>query len=238
MSIDLYKSYLYSTGNYYDSRIVYLQSGVERRINNWQLKLAVFSGVLGFLILLLSFVPAIVYKTVYGKNISQVLRMPVTNFDLVMEETGDKPKDVYQPPQDPNLSLENKLIIKAIGVDTQINEAEANDYEQALRKGVWRVPDFGTPFQRTLPTILTAHRFGYIFWSNLFRHTNSFYNLPKLKTGDTVEIDWKQRKYIYEIYSESTGEEITDYTADLILYTCRDLNSNVRIFKYGRLLKI
>ncbi|KKS80793.1 MAG: hypothetical protein UV56_C0008G0001, partial [Candidatus Woesebacteria bacterium GW2011_GWC1_43_10b] len=65
-----------------------------------------------------------------------------------------------------------------------------------------------------------------------------FYSLPKLKTGDTVEIIWRQRKYLYEVYKEEEGEEITDYSADLILYTCESLSSPVRIFRYARLLEI
>ena len=56
--------------------------------------------------------------------------------------------------------------------------------------------------------------------------------------GDTVEIIWKQRKYVYEIYKEEEGEEISDYTADLILYTCESLKSPIRIFRYARLLEI
>ena len=46
------------------------------------------------------------------------------------------------------------------------------------------------------------------------------------------------RKYTYEIYAEGRGDEINDYSANLILYTCETLNSNIRIFKYARLLQI
>jgi hypothetical protein len=59
-----------------------------------------------------------------------------------------------------------------------------------------------------------------------------------VKVGDTVEMNWRQRRYIYEVYAEEKGEEITDYDADLILYTCESLNSSVRIVKYARLLEI
>jgi len=37
---------------------------------------------------------------------------------------------------------------------------------------------------------------------------------------------------------EEKGEEITDYSADLILYTCEDLSSPIKIIKYARLLEI
>jgi sortase (surface protein transpeptidase) len=112
------------------------------------------------------------------------------------------------------------------------------NYEEALKVGVWRVPDFGTPYERKAPVILAAHRYGYLRWSVPYRLKNSFYNLPKVKVGDTVEIIWRQRKYIYEVYAEGKGEEITDYSADLILYTCEDLTSPVRIFKYARLIRV
>ena len=86
-----------------------------------------------------------------------------------------------------------------------------SDYETALKKGVWRVPNFGDPYNRERPTILAAHRFGYLAWSVKYRLANSFYNLPKLKEGDRVEINWLQRKYVYEVYATGEGEEITDY---------------------------
>lgn len=142
----------------------------------------------------------------------------------------------YQPSFDAALPLENAIIIPSIGLKTNIHEAPVSDYEQALKKGVWRVNDYGTPYNRELPTILAAHRFGYLSWSNLYRRSNSFYNLPKLKNGDMVEIVWRQRKYTYAIYGESEGRDIVDYSADLILYTCQDLASDFRVFRYARLV--
>ena len=147
-------------------------------------------------------------------------------------------KENYMPAFDTSLPAENKLTIPAIGVDTTISEAPMDQYESALKQGVWRAPDFNTPSNQSRPTILAAHRFGYLSWSNTFRRHNSFFNLPKLEVGDTVELVWKQRKYVYEVYAESQGTEITDYSADLILYTCNDLNSDVRIVKYARLVRI
>lgn len=140
---------------------------------------------------------------------------------------------VPEPPLfDASLPSENGLIIEKIGVRSEIREGE--NWAEILKKGVWRVPSFGTPESNDLPIILAAHRFGYITWTNSFRTLNSFYNLPKLKVGDQVEIVWNQRKYIYKIYQEETGTKISDYAADLILYTCELWNSPVRIFKYAK----
>ncbi|MEK7525295.1 MAG: sortase [Patescibacteria group bacterium] len=136
------------------------------------------------------------------------------------------------PDFDPSLPKENGLLIKKIGVRGEIHEG--GNWAEILKTGIWRVPDFGTPEDNTLPIILAAHRFGYVTWTNSFRTLNSFYNLPKLKVGDQVEVVWNQRKYVYEIYQEETGTAITDYTANLILYTCDLWNSPTRIFKYAK----
>jgi len=138
------------------------------------------------------------------------------------------------PPFNPALPTVNHIKIASIGVDSNIQEAVYNNYEDALKKGIWRVSDFGDPTEANMPTILAAHRFGYLAWTNTFRRKNSFYNLPKVKTGDVVAIYWRQREYIYEVYKTENTKEITDYKADLILYTCENLSGPERFFVYAR----
>ena len=153
----------------------------------------------------------------------------------VVEESSrslEHTRDDNPPPFDPSLPKENGLIIEKIGVRGEIHEGD--NWGQILKTGIWRVPDFGTPEDDTLPIILAAHRFGYVTWTSSFRTLNSFYNLPKLKVGNKVEIIWNQRKYVYEIYKSETGPAVTDYTANLILYTCELWNSATGIFKYLR----
>lgn len=191
------------------------------------LKVSKILAVSGVLVLGFSFLPSI-WHTVTSN--SETIEVPAVEIKTA--------ENLYQPRFNPQLPSENRLIIPSIGVDTQIQEATLENYEEALKEGVWRVSDFGTPFSRQRPTILTAHKFGYLKWSNLFRRKNSFYSLPKLKEGGIVEIIWKQRKYVYKIYGTGEGEEIADYSADLILYTCESLNSPVRIIKYAKLLEI
>lgn len=201
------------------------------------IKAAKLTAILGIIFLLISFLPAVWYNIVSGgaQKISQALVKPqIKNDTLKFQEK----KINYQPQIDNSLSFESKLKIPSIRVDTKLHEAVLDNYESALKLGVWRVSDFGTPYDRSKPTILAAHRYGYLAWSNYYRRINSFYNLPKLKVGDIVEIDWQQRKYVYSVYAESKGEEITDYSADLILYTCETLNSPIRMLKYARLLEI
>ena len=107
------------------------------------------------------------------------------------------------------------------------------DYEDAIRYGVWRVPDLDTPDFNRKPVMLVAHRFGYLEWTRTYRKENSFYNLPKLDVGDEVEIYWDQRKYLYRVTKKEEGTEITDFAADLILYTCKFLVSDIRVLVYA-----
>ncbi len=191
-------------------------------------KIAKLFALIGIVFLVISFTPSVLYfLTARGKNTVSEL--------LYQTAAVEQP---YQPRFDATLPTATTLKVPSIGIDTQIYESTRENFEEALKKGVWRAGDSGTPFNRTEPTILAAHRFGYLAWSNIFRRKHSFYNLPKLKVGDTVEIVYKQRKYVYEIYGEGMGEEIGDYSGDLVLYTCENLNSSVRIFKYARLLEV
>ncbi len=200
-------------------------------------KAALVSVILGIGLLAYSYAPSVWFWAT--KNISgtfaQLLSKPVVKSGAAFESAT---VEDWQPSYDPKLSTDSRLIIPSIGVDTLVQEGTADNLETVLKKGPWRVSDFGTPADRNYPTIIAAHRYGYLAWSNAFRRKNSFYNLPKLKVGDTVEIVWKQRKYVYAVYAEDKGETISDYTGDLILYTCESLNSPVRIFRYARLLKI
>jgi sortase (surface protein transpeptidase) len=184
-------------------------------------------ALIGITILLISWGPSLFFRLTNEAN-----RYKVSASNIPVSSSN------YQPVFDRSLPLENSVKINSIQVDGLLYEASNEDHETALAQGIWRVSNYGTPYDRSLPTILVAHRFGYLSWSNLFRRHNSFYNLPKLAVGDTVEIVWRQRKYVYAVYAESQGTEIADYQADLILYTCEDLSSNVKIIKYAKLIEL
>lgn len=140
--------------------------------------------------------------------------------------------------KDTSLPEGHYVVIPKIGVDTTIWEAEGSSYEMALRKGVWRVGDFADPEQAGgRPIILAAHRFGYLEWSQDYREKNSFYNLPKLEGGDQIGIVWNQHRYLYRVTKVEEGTKISDYSSDLILYTCKFLVSPVRVFVYAELIK-
>lgn len=205
------------------------------RLSLFLLKSSKFFLVIGVAVFFILFAPSIWYSITspnYSTNNAKTIASTVAN----VSSTGTK-REVFTPAFDPSLPTQNKLIIPSIGVDTQINQDSQDKYEDALMKGVWMVPDFATPVDQDKPIILAAHRFGYLNWSDLYRFRNSFFNLPKLKEGDLVEIIWNRRKYTYEVYSTAEGDKINDYSSDLILYTCRDLTSSVRIFRYARLVR-
>jgi LPXTG-site transpeptidase (sortase) family protein len=138
--------------------------------------------------------------------------------------------------KDVSLPEGHYLSIPKIGVDTILWEASGEEYEKALKKGVWRVGDFAEPGQSGKPVILAAHRFGYLEWTQEYRLKNSFYNLPKLKVGETIEVIWDQRRYTYQVERVTEGTEIDDYSGDLILYTCKFLVSPLRYFVYAKLI--
>jgi LPXTG-site transpeptidase (sortase) family protein len=139
--------------------------------------------------------------------------------------------------RDTSLPEGSFLAIPTIGVDTTIWEASSTEYEEALRQGVWRVPEFATPEESDgRPIILAAHRFGYIDWTQAYREKNSFYNLSEVKVGETVTITWNQHRYSYRVTKLEEGTEITDYSSDLILYTCKFLVSPQRIFVHAELM--
>jgi sortase (surface protein transpeptidase) len=140
-------------------------------------------------------------------------------------------EDIKLPPQDDSLSEINTLIISSIGVNGQIHENSNPDV--GLKQGIWRASKWGNPIDNNFPIILASHRFGYLYWSRDFRRLNSFQDLPKTQVGDTVNVIWDQRLFNYEIYKAEENTEVTDYSADLILYTCKSMNSSVRVFRYA-----
>ena len=208
------------------------------RPSNLSMTMAVLATVslfIGVFVLGIPVVPMVVYaiKPAIVQTLEEDLTTSVTTKTQKVEEV----KKEWQPPVDNSLPEDNWIEIEKIGLKTLVREASLENFEEALRLGVWRVPDFGTAENRRLPMILAAHRYGYLNWSNTYRKENSFFNLPKLEQGDKVYVVWEKRKYVYEIYKSDTGKQITDYEADLILYTCQYLESPIRIFKYARLIK-
>ena len=60
-------------------------------------------------------------------------------------------KEIPLPDIDPSLPKDNGLLIDKIGVKGLIHEG--TDWENILKLGVWRVPNFGTPEDNSLPLL-------------------------------------------------------------------------------------
>lgn len=164
--------------------------------------------------------------------LASTIASTVSSQDLAAVSTPSaSTKTPKLPDIDPSLPKENGLIIDKIGIKGTIHEG--TDWEEILKTGIWRVPDFGTPENNSLPIILAAHRWGYLDWSAAFRKLNSFYSLPKMTVGDQITIYWGQRPFHYTVYATATNTQITDYSANLILYTCQMWNSPERFFVYA-----
>ncbi|MDD3474452.1 MAG: hypothetical protein PHP08_00930 [Candidatus Dojkabacteria bacterium] len=194
--------------------------------------------VLGFIFIAISIAliafpiaPYIMYRLNPNLTDTEIdnISKDITETAIIPVEVKDE--DSNLPKFDSSLPEEPYLLIPDIKVSSPIDETK--DPEESLKNGTWMVPDYGSPDDNSLPIIVAAHRFGYVYWDKETRNRVSFFNLPKTHIGDTVEIIWNQRKYIYEIYAEDESTYIKDYEADLILYTCKYFNSPKRIFRYA-----
>lgn len=189
--------------------------------------------IIGFSLIFIPNIPQLWYMISPDATNDEIeaITKEITIEDLFEEE--EQEPDDNLPPLNTNLPENSYVVINTIGVYSPINMGD--DYIQILKEGSWLVSDFGTPTDNTLPIILAAHRFGYTYWDKETRERISFFNLPKTHIGDKISIIWNQREYTYEIYKEDESSYISDYDADLILYTCKYFNSPIRIFRYAKM---
>lgn len=191
--------------------------------------------ILGLGVGALLIVPEVYYK-VFSKSTAVEEVAGAAKNTLLTQPTATPEPTPYMPPKDPSLPMGTWVSIPKIGVNSEAYTTQ--DPYEALDKGIWMVPDFGRPGDTTEPVIIAAHRFGWDWWwKSDFGKLHSFYSLTETVPGDRVEIIYDQRKWVYEIYAGEEGKLITDYDADLILYTCKYLNSPIRYFRYAKLVK-
>ncbi len=196
------------------------------------------------IVTLVMFGPKIYYNFFASQTVRQnsaLTDQDLDHQDQVATESGQiatdsaQVKKVYVPAKNSDLPKGDWLVIPRIGVRSKLQPTEEPD--AALASGIWWAPDFGKPGEMDKPMIVAAHRYGWQWWwkTDYWRY-HSFYNLPQTESGDIVEVISDQRKWLYEIYAGEEGTEISDYEADLILYTCKFLNSPVRYFRYANLV--
>lgn len=228
--------------SYQKTRLVLLGSPLPvqkifpAQTKSWAKK--IFLGFLNIVIILsfmiggAIFVPKIVFAFYEPNTI--VASTNLTSTALGGDLKNGSNHSSYLPELNPNLPAENWLEIPLIGVRTVLQETA--DDQVALDQGVWLDPQFGVPGEGKT-VVMAAHRFGWKWWwKDEYWKYHSFNLLPETQVGDLVEVTYGQRKFVYEIYLATEGEEITDFGADLILYTCKHLNSPIKYFRYARLL--
>ena len=212
----------------------------KKKIKNF---IITFYTILGFLLLMVTVVliaipvmPYLWYRVnpqATNEEIEQIAKEVIINEEELNKEVGEETYPI--PPLRDDLPEGYWVIIPSINVDSPISSNK--DYRKALVSGTWIVPDFGTPEQPSSSIILAAHRFGYTSWSRETRNKISFYKLPETEIGDEISIYWNKREYVYKIYAKEESTFISDYEADLILYTCKYFNSPVRIFRYAERIR-
>lgn len=203
-----------------------------KKVSNIYGYIGIFLVVLSLGIFMIPTLPYLVYRVNPEETEKEIESISTEiSKDVINTNTNDSKEF---PPIDPSLPEQPYVRIPNIGVNSPIFYQQ--DYISALKKGSWMVPEFGTPMNGNTPIILAAHRFGYRNWTKEFRNMISYYNLPQTQEGDIIEIVWEQRLFRYEIYKGEESNYISDYDADLILYTCKFFNTPIRIFRYARLI--
>lgn len=119
----------------------------------------------------------------------------------------------------------DKIYIPKIGVSVPLS----SEGMTALEKGSWhRYPERGDPVQGG-NFIVSAHRFSLGATPGQIRQKSPFYHIEKLSIGDQILVDFKGKRYGYQITEEKTVKPnqteieapITNASeARMTLYTC------------------
>lgn len=129
------------------------------------------------------------------------------------------PPSVATPkPSDPNAPKENTLIVPSIALKEVIHEGPDIS---TLRQGVWKLPKSSTP-DKNSNTVLAGHRFTYA-------GAAVFYNLDKVRAGDTMHVYWEGKRYDYMVATirvvppDEISVEAPSKEPILTVYTCTPL---------------
>jgi LPXTG-site transpeptidase (sortase) family protein len=126
----------------------------------------------------------------------------------------------------------NELLIPKIGVKSAILEGDSLDILNK-KEGVWH--QAGTLGVDNF--VLAGHR-----WKYLPPNISTFYNLDKLSEGDSIIIDWYQKRYVFTVLQVLTvAQDRTDLIQPttqprLTLYTCNDHAETQRIVAIAALV--
>lgn len=122
----------------------------------------------------------------------------------------------------PNDIADKRIVIPKIAVKVDLFSGD----QSVLDKGAWhRLPQLGNPDMGG-NFIVSAHR--YVLSASLSRTKDQsyFYNIDKLVVGDTILVDWRQKRHTYKVSKIYTVKptqleiESPSDTPKLTLYTC------------------
>ncbi len=161
--------------------------------------LSVINIVVALYILIIPFLPAILY--------------------YFRQKTTDPPVIVSQAVDKPDFPADNRLVIPSILLDESVNEGQSIS---ELNKGIWRRPNASAPDAGS-NTVLAGHVFTYDDPEGVFYHLN------KVEVGDKVATYWNGVEYLYQVVDKkevsADAIEIEAPSTDslLTLYTCTPL---------------
>ena len=125
----------------------------------------------------------------------------------------------------------NRLVLPQIGVNAEIIDGR-DIYVIGKNQGVWRESSDIDP-TKAGNIVIAGHRF-------LYTSTNGgyFYNLPEIKNGDKIYIQWSNKVFEYQVYNTRTvlptQVDIRDsdpkVPKKLTMYTCYPLGSTAKRF--------
>lgn len=230
-------------------KILYLKSH-RYKPNKKRVKLSVWLGVILVTLSAAAYpvMPMVMYK-INPPEVSETETLPATytandGENSVNTSRAEEIGSSNRTPESRNTASAattqertNRLVIPKIDVDIEI--IGGNNAEYAWSKGAWHQPGTSSP-DNGGNMALSAHRFRY-----QPPHTETFYLLDKLETGDHFFIYWEGKVYKYKVKKEEVvspyATEILEPTEEPVatLYTCAPLFSTEnRLYVRGELMSI
>jgi LPXTG-site transpeptidase (sortase) family protein len=176
-------------------------------------------------------------KTISADERKRDRETAIIQKDLFTEKKEEvKVPEVILVPENEAVTYGSTIKVPSVGIDTSIYESK--NINAALDKGVWRMPEHGTPANEGTTTVLAAHRWGPDNMPTEKRIKDLFYSLDKVNTGDVIEINWNGETYTYVVKDKEENSIVSKKPGDLILVTCKYYNSSMRIIVYADRVEI
>lgn len=150
----------------------------------------------------------------YQRNLKNALQPPqeVQSVSTASAITPTPDQEIYP----------DKLIIPKIGVDMELGTDP-----KSLDTAGW----ITNLYPDNSPMVIAAHRFGWIGMPNDRKISHTLYNIDKLNVGDEMIVQWNRKKQIFkvkDIIEADNNPAIKD--GEILIYTCKFLRSDVRVF--------